>query len=206
MDEIVEKLTKLKAIDYQFAIFFLFSHVYKLNPSLRVDDFNEIEEKYNCSFPDDYKYFITSIGNGGAGPFYGVFPIEQQDDNDDMCSWEHGYLIGDLSKPFTHTEEWNLPNSFWQNEPDPEQCETEEQEDELWAAWDKELEAKYWAPHIMNGAIPICHQGCAVRTWLVVTGPMKGTVWDDFRCDNEGIKPITNKEGKYISFSEWYIN
>jgi hypothetical protein len=206
MDEIIEKLKELKSIDSQFHNFGSSSHEYKLNPSLSIEDFESIEEKYSCNFPDEYKYFITNIGNGGAGPFYGLFPIEQQDDNHDMCSWEAGYLIGDLSQPFTHTKEWNLDNSFWENEPDPDQCETEEQEDELWEAWHKELEAKYWAPHIMNGAIPICHQGCAIRTWLVVTGPMKGTVWDDYRCDNDGIMPVKNKDGKYASFSDWYID
>jgi hypothetical protein len=58
----------------------------------------------------------------------------------------------------------------------------------------------------MNGAIPICHQVCAIRTWLVVTGPMKSTVWDDYRCDNEGIIPVKNKDGKYSLFFEWYID
>lgn len=205
MHEIIQKLEKLKAVDAQFRIFGSSSHEYRLNPPLLPEDFEKIEEKYSCSFPDDYKYFITNIGNGGAGPFYGLFPIEQQDDNHDMCSWEGGYLIGDLSKPFPHTDEWNLPNSFWEGEPDLDQCENEEQEDELWEAWDKQLEEKYWAPHIMNGAIPICHQGCAIRTWLIVTGPMKGTIWDDYRCDNKGVNPLKNKDGICISFSEWYM-
>ena len=46
-------------------------------------------------------------------------------------------------------------------------------------AWDRELEAHYWDPAIMNGAIPICHKGCALRQWLVIHGEQRGFVWDD---------------------------
>ena len=94
-----------------------------------------------------------------------------------MCSWEDGYLIGDLSKSFPHSEKWNLPSSFWESKPNPSNCETEEQENEVWDKRYEKLEEKYWIEEVMNGAIPICHKGCAIRTWLVVTGPLSGTVW-----------------------------
>lgn len=204
MNEVFPKLEELKTIDKQLTVFGSSSHEYQLNPPLSAKAVETIEAKYGCSLPEDYKYFITNIGNGGAGPFYGVFPLGQQDDNYDMRSWDDGYLIGDLSKPFPHTQHWNLPDAFWKKQPSPDECETEEEEDAQWEAWEKELETHYWAPHIMHGAIPICHQGCAIRTWLVVTGPMQGTVWDDYRCDNAGISPLKNEDGKYLSFSEWY--
>jgi hypothetical protein len=32
------------------------------------------------------------------------------------------------------------------------------------------FENRYWSASVMNGAIPKCHEGCALRIWLVVTG------------------------------------
>ena len=177
MEDLKLKFEELQLADKNCDVFGSSSHRYKLNTPLSNKDFDAIEVKYGCFFPEEYREFITSIGNGGAGPFYGLFPIETEDDNHDMCSWEDGTLIGDLAKPFLHNGDWNLPESFWENEPDCDKCESEEEEDELWEAWDEQLNEKYWTENIMTGAIPICHEGCARRIWLVVTGAMKGTVW-----------------------------
>jgi hypothetical protein len=40
----------------------------------------------------------------------------------------------------------------------------------------------------------------AIRTWLVITGPMKDTIWEDLRCNLEGIKPVMNEKNRYIVF------
>ena len=76
-ENIIAKLSKLKAADRDYKSFGSGPHGYKLNPTLGLDQFEQIEEKYRCSFPEEYKHFITHIGNGGAGPSYGLFPIEQ---------------------------------------------------------------------------------------------------------------------------------
>lgn len=206
MEEIILKLKELSQKDKGLNVFGSASHEYALNDPISEERLEQLEDKYSCNFPLDYRSFLTVVGNGGAGPFYGVFPIEMQDDNYDMCGWGKGCLVGDLSKPFSYDNEWNLPSEYWENEPNLNGDETEEEEDKLWEAWDKQIERDYWAPNIMNGAIPICHQGCAIRTWLVVSGSMKGTVWDDYRCDREGIAPLKNKDGSNMSFTDWYLN
>jgi hypothetical protein len=61
---------------------------------------------------------VTEIGNGGAGPYYGLFPFGQHDDSLGLRSWEDGNLLGDVSQPFPHVEAWNLPKSFWEQVPD----------------------------------------------------------------------------------------
>ena len=70
----------------------------------------------------------------------------------------------------------------------------EEQDDE--DAYEAELEAFdniYWNPKQVNGAIPICHQGCAYRNWLVITGAEAGNVWEDLRADEKGLRPVKSK-------------
>jgi hypothetical protein len=63
---------------------------------------------------------------------------------------------------------------------------------------------KYWDPSRTNGAIPICHQGCALRVWLVITGPESGRLWEDRRADCGGLFPLLLKDGSRATFSSWY--
>jgi hypothetical protein len=81
-----------------------------------------------------------------------------------------------------------------------EDTEREEQYEREYATW----ESKYWDNEKVNGAIPICHLGCATRQWLVVTGPEKGNIWNDFRADHEGLAPLHSAGQIRITFSDWY--
>ena len=155
--------------------------------------------------PSDYRSFLTEVGNGGAGPYYGLFPFGQQDDGFGVGAWEDGGLVGDLSQPFPHVAAWNVSESFWDGEPDPPPGTPPEEEDRLWEAWDEVLEVSYWNPAVMDGAIPICHLGCALRQWLVITGEQKGFVWNDFRADYRGLSPVLGGSGEAVSFADWYM-
>lgn len=159
--------------DRQRSAFGAIGHHYRLNPPLPLPVVESFERLHGISLPEDYRNFITSIGNGGAGPSYGMFALGEHDDGHDHCIWEHGHLVGDPSKPFAYQQAWNLPESFWARQPNPPEGIPMEEEDRMMEAWDKELEAHYWNPAVMDGAIPICHRGCALRQWLVVTGPQR---------------------------------
>jgi hypothetical protein len=178
---------------------------YKLNSPVSLDLVEEFERRHGFTLPDDYRTFLTEIGNGGAGPYYGVFPFGWHDDGDGYRVWKDGGLVGDLSKPFPHVDSWNLPDSFWERQPNPPPDTPTEEKDRMIEAWDRELEARYWGPAIMNGAIPICHLGCALRQWLVLNGGQKGYVWQDDRADSAGIRPLRDREGNQVTFSDWYL-
>ena len=70
----------------------------------------------------------------------------------------------------------------------------EKNEKEYWRQMG-EFEETYWSSELINGAIPICHQGCALHIWLVVTGPHAGKLWDDRRKEYEGIRPLELADG-----------
>jgi hypothetical protein len=202
---VLQCLADLDRRDPRREVFGAGAHQYKLNPPLSISVVEAFEKQHGISLPEDYRSFITEIGNGGAGPFYGLFPFGMHDDGFDLCSWEGGGMIGDLSKPFPHVTAWNLPMSFWSGEPDPAPDTPLEEEDRLMEAWDRELEAHYWNPAIMNGAIPICHRGCALRQWLVVHGEQRGFVWNDLRVDNGGIATLLGKSDNPLTFTDWYM-
>jgi hypothetical protein len=208
MPESFDKRTVLRLLgeldrrDRQRRVFGSGSHQYKLNPPLEVSVVEAFEERHGIALPGDYRLFITEISNGGAGPAYGVLPFGKDDDDRD---WEGGGLVGDPSKPFSHSTAWNLPESFWHGAPDPPPGTPLEEEDRLMEAWDRELEAHYWNPAIMDGAVPICHLGCALRQWLVINGEQRRFVWNDFRVDNRGLSPVLGGSGEPMTFADWYM-
>lgn len=169
-------------------------HHFLLNPPLPEAEVAAFERYHRIILPSDYRHFITHIGNGGAGPFYGIFPLGQREGQ----PWhEDDGFVGVLSRPFPHREAWNdLPGRPSEDlyETDPDEAERQ------LIAFDKLYYDSSW----VNGAIPICHQGCAIRVWLVVAGEEAGHLWLDDRASDGGISPLELKNGARATFSSWY--
>jgi hypothetical protein len=146
------------------------------------------EARHGIVLPPDYREFVVRVGNGGAGPYYGVFPLGEMDGDDGHAAWVPGSFVGNLREPFPHAVPWNLPEQKLN-----ELCANED---------DEELLRRYWVP--VNGAIPICHRGCALRDWLVVTGPEAGHVWHDALADFGGWYPVMDSRGERATFGAWY--
>jgi hypothetical protein len=155
------------------------------------------ERGHNVRLPTEYRHFLTAVGNGGAGPYYGIFPLGKMDGlGGSIESWTEGF-IGVLAEPFLFTDDWN----DLQEMPSDELRQADEQEYERRL---DQFESRYWGSSLMNGAIPICHEGCALRVWLVVTGPQAGHLWHDGRSDYSGLKPLRLADGSRATFSTWY--
>lgn len=169
-------------------------HGFKLNASVSEADVRAFEERHGVTLPDDYRGFLLNIGNGGAGPYYGIFKLGEMDDNFGYVAWQaNSHFVGLLSTPFPFTEQWNDVAG----RPDPDDVGEEEYERQL-DAWEKH----YFMP--IDGAIPICHLGCAMWVWLVVSGPERGRVWIDDRASDNGIRPVVGKADERLTFGGWY--
>jgi hypothetical protein len=203
---ILDALQALDRLDRGRSIFGSIGHHYKLNPPLAQTVVKEFEREHKINLPEDYRYFITEIGNGGAGPYYGLFPFGMQDDGHGVSKWDGKCLVGDVSADFPHSTAWNPAETFWQKRPHIPSDVSPTEEERLWEEWDQALEEQYWNPRIMNGAFPICHRGCALRQWLVVQGPRRDTVWGDNRADETGIKPVLDRTGQHLRFADWYLS
>lgn len=68
-----EILSQAERMDSNYKIFGASTHHYKLNPPVEKEFVRKIGEKYQFSLPQDYVQFITEIGDGGAGPDYGIY-------------------------------------------------------------------------------------------------------------------------------------
>jgi hypothetical protein len=198
---------ELSQIQYQLkrlsnariALFGADVHRFALNLPLTEGEVLAFERLHNILLPSDYRYFITHIANGGAGPYYGVFPLGQMDGTGErLNSWrEKNGFVGVLSEPFPLLDAWNdlAPR------PSEELIDSDPEEyDRQLAAFDR----VYWDTARVNGAFPICHLGCALRIWLVVTGEEAGHLWLDRRADDNGLFPVVLKNNLRAIFSSWY--
>lgn len=190
-------LERLRSAKRPPKVFGAESHAFKLNPRLSESALEKFEAKHRVRLPEDYRGFLVNLGNGGAGPYYGVFKLGEMDDSFDSQKWKEGDgFVGELSKPFPLTAAWNDVTG------EPEETDDEE-------AYEKALEAfnqRYWASENVNGAIPLCHEGCAYRDWLIVTGLEVGHMWHDARTTQLGLYPIAIGEKKRVTFLEWYVH
>jgi len=205
LDQIPDKIETLSELDSQREIFGARHHDYQLNPCLSEVEVARLEDRYGIRLLEDYRRFLLEIGNGGAGPYYGVFKLGEHDDGWGHCAWEDGFLLGDPAAPFPYQAPWNLPDTFWSQAPSQEGGMDDDAFDEANEAWNAHLDELYWNPARMNGAIPLCHLGCALRQWLVVTGSERGNIWQDDRVDEGGIYPVSVGERRRVTFSEWYL-
>lgn len=196
-DFIQSGLKKLFTAKNNDKIFGADTHKFRLNPPLPESIVLNFEKKHKISLPQDYRNFLIKIGNGGAGPFYGIFKLGEMDDNFNFSQWkENNGFVGILSKPFPHNLPWNDLTG------DPDDFEDEEAYDKALDEFDK----KYWNTENINGAIPICHRGCALRNWLVITGEEAGNIWNDDRADKNGLNPVSIDGKSRVNFIEWYKN
>jgi hypothetical protein len=193
--EVRRRIDALRRRDRAKDVFGAAGHGYELRPVLTKAELLSAEEQWEVTFPEDYRQFLLEVASGGAGPAYGIFPLVHVAG---VWGWDGdgGDLVSKPREPFPHASAWNP--AF------PDRAEDEDEE-AYWAkrsAWE---EAVYFKPEQTNGAICICHEGCAIRDWLIVTGPERGHVWLDDRASDGGLLP-RDSDGRRMDFGTWYLD
>ena len=169
---IKSKLLKLESLDSSYSLFGSEAHCYQLNPICAEQEVRDFESRFDIALPNGYRHFLLELGNGGAGPYYGVEKLQDSLFIDLDAKREDELL--DPSKPFMLTDRWNMSS------PDAE-LESE--------AFDR-YEAVYFDDKWVNGVLNICNFGCGVSLNLVVNGPEAGNIWVDDRGNDGGIYPV----------------
>lgn len=75
--EVKSLAVKARERDPKFHRFGALGHRYEFNPSISIDKVREFEAASGLTLPEAYVLYLTQIGNGGAGPDYGLFPLEK---------------------------------------------------------------------------------------------------------------------------------
>lgn len=71
----IDLLGELRKADPNQSVFGSEYHQYKLNPPISESQLSDIETRYNCRFPIDYRRYLLEIADGGAGPGIGLYSL-----------------------------------------------------------------------------------------------------------------------------------
>lgn len=204
IERIKNKLNRLKEQDFEFKQFGADTHEYKLNLPLTLAKVKQFEAEYQVSLPEEYIAFLTTLGDGGAGPFLGLSTLTDSRimyfDNSEKA--QHSYF--ELSKPFPYTDSWNVEKELAALDEKIEQA-YEEGNEELEEQLLTEKSALVELPHNDYGRLNISDYGCGITISLIVNGEEKGNIWTDDRVNDGGIYPSAElKNTGKISFLNWY--
>ena len=167
-------------------------------------DLENYEQLNNISLPEDYKHFLTHIGNGirifmPDGYERVVVGIKKSKRNKCNPLLSQQFIF---EKPFYHEE--NPEPVLWFND-----CINPEVEDEEICAQCEHFKQCPFAyvdsmyidelPYY-SGVLPICYAGCTYSYCLILTGSHRGEIW----FDNEFHDFIPSKKN-FTEFLEWVV-
>ncbi len=180
---IKNKLKKLESLDADRRIFGAESHRYKINPAMADERIDAFEKRFSVKIPVEYRLYLQKIGDGGVGPFYGLYELEYNDDQSPDPAKVFEYV---RQKPFRVAD-------FYDSIPD----DISEDDHE------RMLEDVYETA--TRGLIFLATEGCGIYSVLVVNGKEHGNVWHYDLANDAGIFPLrTPDSGKPMRFFEWY--
>ncbi len=127
---------------------------WKLNQPISLAEVEAIESKYGFQLPEEYKSFITKIGNGGSLPPF-------REESCQLYPFKDGHQLNRLHEDFPLTESWE-----WDT--DPEFCMDDPEDSEKWNRVQE------------NGVLVLVEENVGGgQTWfLIVSGPCRGEVWE----------------------------
>lgn len=175
---------------------------FRLEDPLTPDELADLERYAGVRLPEEYRGFLLYVGAGGACPAYGVFPVRRNEDG----TWAWHGDGGDMTLPTRLAEPFPVDrvapdalDALVAERPEEDDYEDEDSFDAANDAWEERMGAALWSDEATVGAIRLCHLGCAQRQWLVVSGPERGRMWDDPRCDDADLEPLG------VTLADWYL-
>ena len=124
------------------------SHGFRLNKPLDEHALKLFEMEQNIKLPPGFRTFLKMAGNGGAGPYYGIYPLDK---SDDFVGWAIDDAPSNLA---------SLPSPL----------HPAMQRDDDWETQFADNVSPY------QGLISIGSQGCSYEIGLIVTGEYVGRV------------------------------
>jgi HEAT repeat protein len=145
IERILGKLSRARA--RRLSCFGSDQHRFRLNAPLGEAELRGFEGAHGIELPPSYRAFLEHAGNGGAGPYYGIFRLE---------NWKHfaGWVLEELPADFLASSSPLRPGRN--------------------AGPDRASAAGLLAAY--QGTLSIGSQGCSYVMQLIVSGPSRGRV------------------------------
>jgi len=143
----------------------------QLGVPLALPKVEAFEQRHNVRIPEDFRRFVTELGNGGDGPAFHGWPAFDPDAPWLNCP-EHWSL------PFVHPR---LAQELAEQELE-QKAELAEPEMDEWERMDWEEEREQAIKTVIEqisdvGYINVGDHGCGIFDFLVVTGYERGHIW-----------------------------
>lgn len=178
VSELKELAAQAKTTDKNFEVFGSKSHRYNFGLPVPIERIHGFENEYNITLPEPYVTFLTEVGNGGAGPDYGLYSIDALTNHNDHLkhiNTEETFI----GKSMT-VEKWNNAMKI-----------LEQGDDE----YDKVTGV------IAKNALVIGTQGCTLDNVLMCGGSEYGKiVYLDWNLDTNNPPILTG-----LTFEEWLL-
>lgn len=159
VERIKIKLKKVKNKDSNYNVFGSEKFEYELNDVISMKELEEAEKELGLKLPEAFRVFVTELGNGGAGPYYGVYSIQSIVETDKgNCSKNPCCIYPDMSK-----ECWN------------EIVKHVDYADEDYVEIPDE-EFDVFLSKLYGGLLKFGTQGCEYDMYLVVEGEYTGRI------------------------------
>ncbi|MDR1163191.1 MAG: SMI1/KNR4 family protein [Candidatus Accumulibacter sp.] len=188
LETIQKKLKRLAKLDARYEIFGADDHKYKFEPKLTEKEAEAFESRYDLRLPEEYRQYLLHVGNGGAGPFYGLMALEDSDDN-----------VIDPAEPFPFEEPLYFSDVYEEVETITENMPEDEAEETGERIFDEYFEMA------SSGISYLSHEGCGMYSVLVVKGAEAGNVWFLDLANEAGAFPILDPEtDEPFGFFDWF--
>lgn len=159
-------------------------HHNKLNPPLSEEVILDFEQTHKIRLPECYRAFLRYLGNGGAGPIYGIYPLEKWHyDIEDFCYDEDG------DEPSIPDDYLSLPCPLYPYIPESQ-------------TWQEEFGG---ITKSFQGTLSLGTRGCSDVTLLIVSGKYTGKVVYA-NVEHESVIPYLSPEPDFLAWYERWLD
>ncbi|WP_433041902.1 hypothetical protein [Dactylosporangium sp. CS-033363] len=134
------------------------------------------EERHEVALPAEYRLFITSLGDGGAGPGYGLSRLTPS-----CCTFRRS---GHLSQPSPYVPGPRYPGDWelrYEDVPGP-------------------------GSNFLRGTLDVAGHGCSLTTQLIVTGPARGRLYNVDSGSLGGAAPYVVEDPDFLAWYERWLD
>lgn len=197
LDRLVQRLDRLRTLDPDLQAFGALSHEYRLLPPLSELEIAGFEQEHGVVLPAEYRLFLARVGNGGAGPYYGLTPL---------AAWRPDLLLVERYVEFDGDRPVMVDGKIVEVEIGPRPWLDRLADparpfllEGPWPQRDSDVLPAQDA-HPFDGCTFLCEMGDGYRCFLVITGSRAGEVWEDHThgVAFEAVRPTG------LTFLAWY--
>ncbi|MFF3864128.1 SMI1/KNR4 family protein [Streptomyces sp. NPDC002209] len=182
-------------------VFGAHGHGFRLGPVMGEEQLRALEADLGVGLPAQYRSFLLRVGGGGAGPDYGLMTPALGSGGWQWVGIGLAYPAQPTTaefagRPFVAEALQSELTALETQEPQRDAFAADQAFRRAYAAWDARYEELYDAQEA--GAVFLSEQGCGYASLMVMTGPHRGSIWEDLRPADQGIASTGH------DFAHWY--